>query len=239
MGYRVLPLILLAASAAADFTDDFESYTPGQDPGSSGDWLRSGYGGHAWVVSQGGDQVLEAAFEDSLLVGYVCTAADTWDDGTVGMSFSPEGDGAYCCVIARMVESGEAYAGGLVTVMQPFTTAFLAYVNASGDFELLWSGFGPFVQQGEWVDVEMVLEGSEDVSLALYCDGDLAGTAADAVYGLGPGLSGFAMLRDTEEAVPGVSADDFEVVTAPSSLESCTFARIKLVLGDGVRLLLR
>ncbi|MDM7991705.1 MAG: hypothetical protein QUS11_00150 [Candidatus Fermentibacter sp.] len=230
MVFRLLPLVLLAASAAADFSDDFESYTPGQDPEASGDWLRSEYGGHAWVASLGGGQVLEAAFEDSLAVGYVCTAAGDWDDGSVGMSFSPDGDGAYCCVLARMVTSGETYAGGLVTVMQPVTTAFLAYVNASGDFEVLWSGFGPFVSQGEWVDLEMTLEGSTDVVLTLYCDGSLAGTATDAVHALGPGLSGFAMLRDPEEVVPGVSADDFEVVLDPSSLESRTFAQIKRLL---------
>ena len=121
MRFLHLPLVLLAASASADFTDDFEAYTPGQDPEASGNWLRAEYGGHALVALQGGDQVLEAAFEDSLVVGYVCTAAGTWDDGSVGMSFSPDGDGAYCCVLARMVETGEAYAGGVVTVMQPFT----------------------------------------------------------------------------------------------------------------------
>jgi hypothetical protein len=230
MRFMLLPLVLLAAQVAADFTDDFESYTPGQDPEASGNWLRTELGGHAWVASQGGDRILEAAFEDSLVVGYVCTAAGDWDDGSVGMSFSPEGDGAYCCVLARMVGSGETYAGGLFTVMQPVTTAFLAYVNASGDFEVLWSGFGPFVSHGEWIDVEMTLEGSTDVVLTLYCDGSLAGTATDGTYGLGSGLSGFAMLRDPEESVPGVSADDFEVVLDPSYLESRTFAQIKLLL---------
>lgn len=233
MRFLHLPLVLLAASASADFTDDFEAYTPGQDPEASGNWLRAEYGGHALVALQGGDQVLEAAFEDSLVVGYVCTAAGTWDDGSVGMSFSPDGDGAYCCVLARMVETGEAYAGGVVTVMQPFTTAFLAYVNASGDFEVLWSGMGPFVSQGEWVDVQMTIAGSDEVLISLSCDGSPAGTAADAVHALGPGLSGFAVLRDPEEELPAVSADDFEVVLDQSSLESCTFARIKLLLGSG------
>jgi hypothetical protein len=226
MKRALLILVIMGTVAAADFLDDFESYTPGQDPEASGNWMRDPFGGHAWVVDQEGDQVLEAAFEDSLIIGYLCTAAGFWDDGSVSMSFGPDGDGCFCSVLSRLqITTGETYAGGIMVTMQPFTYGFIAYINAQGDYELLWSGFGPIMMPGDWVDVELEVSGNGPVELTLLCNGEQAGTAADSVYDLASGLSGFALLY--QEAEPVIFSDDFEVVLDPVDLAPRTFGEIK------------
>jgi hypothetical protein len=226
MDTALLILMILGSVAAADFLDDFESYTPGQDPEASGDWTRDPFGGHAWVVDQEGDQVLEAAFEDSLMIGYICTAAGFWDDGSVSMSFSPDGDGSFCSVVSRLqITTGETYAGGIMVTMQPFTYGFITYINAQGEYELLWSGFGPIVMPGDWVDVELAVSGNGPAELVLMCNGEQAGSASDSVYDLAAGLSGFAFMY--QETEPAILADDFEVVLDPVGLSPCTFGRIK------------
>lgn len=219
-------LFTVAALAYADFFDDFESYLPGQDPDISPDWSREPSGGYVLVVEDGDDQVVEAFFPDSAYTGYLCEGAGIWDDGSVSMDFNVTGSSAVVSVFARMqLFSGNAYVGGLVVFIQPFTSAFIAHVAPTGEYDMLFTGAGPSMTPDTWANVRLELEGTDTVTLSLYCDGQLTGEVEDSFYALGSGLSGFAFMYDEYE--PSMLGDDFEVVLAPQSLQATTFGALK------------
>ncbi len=228
MKNTVLLLIALSGLVWADFVDDFQSYQPGQGPESSGNWIREESGGYALVTSQGENQVIEAFFPDSTYLGYLCSAAGFWTDGSVSMEFSPDGTGSLVNVLARMqITTGEAYVGGVIVFLQPFTYAYIGYVNTTGDYELLYSNFGPTLTPGTWVNVGLTVENIDPVVLTLYINGQQAAQVLDPVYRLGSGLSGFAMIYEGD--VPSILADDFQVVLSAQALETTTFGAIKAV----------
>jgi len=224
-------LLLLAAFSGlvqGDFFDDFQSYQPGQGPESSGNWIREENGGYALVTTQGENQVIEAFFPDSTYLGYLCSAAGFWAYGSVSMDFSPDGTGSLVNVLARMqITTGEAYVGGVIVFLQPFTYAYIGYVNVAGDYELLYSDFGPTITPGTWVSVGLTAENIDPVTLTLHINGQQAAQVLDQTYLLGSGLSGFAMLF--EGGMPSILADDFQVVLTPQGLETMTFGAIKAV----------
>lgn len=228
MKTAALLLVILSGHLFGDFFDDFQSYQPGQDPGSSGNWIREEYGGYVLVASQGENQVIEAFFPDSTYLGYLCSAAGFWADGSVSMDFSPDGTGSLVNVLARLqITTGEAYVGGVIVFLQPFTYAYIGYVNTTGDYELLYSNFGPTITPGTWVNVGLTVENSDPVLLTLHLNGQQAAQVTDPVYRLGSGLSGFAMIYEGE--IPSIFADDFQVVLSAQGLEIMTFGAIKAV----------
>jgi hypothetical protein len=228
MRSNLLLLAVLSALAGADFFDDFQSYQPGQDPESSGNWIREESGGYALVTSQGGDQVIEAFFPDSSYLGYLCSAAGFWADGSVFMDFSPDGTGSLVNVLARLqITTGETYVGGVIVFLQPFTTAYIGYVNAAGEHELLYSDFGPMITPGTWVNVGLTVENTDPVVLTLHINGQQVAQVNDQVYRLGSGLCGFAMIYEGE--LPSIHADDFQAVLSAQGLETTTFGAIKAV----------
>jgi len=221
-------LVAFSGLVQGDFFDDFQSYQPGQGPESSGNWVREENGGYVLVTAQGENQVVEAFFPDSTYLGYLCTAAGFWADGSVSMDFSPDGTGSLVNVLARMqITTGEAYVGGVIVFLQPFTYAYIGYVNVAGDYELLYSDFGPTITPGTWVSVGLTAENIDPVTLTLHINGQQAAQVLDQTYLLGSGLSGFAMLF--EGGMPSILADDFQVVLTPQGLETMTFGAIKAV----------
>jgi hypothetical protein len=221
-------MVVLSGHLWGDFFDDFQSYQPGQGPESSGNWIREEYGGYALVTSQGENQVIEAFFPDSTYLGYLCAVAGFWSDGSVSMDFSPDGTGSLVNVLARMqITTGEAYVGGVIVFLQPFTYAYIGYVSVSGDYELLYSNFGPTVTPGTWVNVGLTVENQDPVTLTLHINGQQAAQVVDPVYRLGSGLCGFAMIYEGE--IPSIHADDFQVVLSAQGLEATTFGAIKAV----------
>lgn len=223
-----LLFVLLSSLAGADFFDDFQSYEPGQGPESSANWIREESGGCALVTSQGGDQVIEAFFPDSTYLGYLCSATGFWEDGSVFMDFCPNGTGSLVNVLARLqITTGETYVGGVIVFLQPFTTAYIGYVNAAGDYELLYSDLGPTITPGAWVNVGLTVENTDPVVLTLHINGQQVAQVNDQVYRLGSGLCGFAMIYEGE--LPSIHADDFQVVLSAQGLETTTFGAIKAV----------
>lgn len=230
MKHTVLLLIALSGLVWGDFFDDFQSYQPGQGPESSGNWIREESGGYAIVTSQGEDLVVESFFADSTYLGYLCPAAGFWADGTVSMDFSPNGTGSLANVLARMqIATGETYIGGVLVFLQPFTYAYIGYVNLAGEYELLYSDFGPTITPGTWVSVGLTVENTDPVVLTLHINGQQAAQVLDQIYLLGSGLCGFAMNYEGEVEVPTIYGDDFQVVLSPQSLEAATFGAIKAV----------
>ena len=115
-------LALFAALAAGDFLDDFESYSPGDDPGDSYHWTAEPTGGHVLVTEHGDGQVVQAFFPDSAFIAYICQGAGIWDNGSVSMDFSPSGGGTMVNVSSRMqLLSGDTYIGGVCVIFHPFT----------------------------------------------------------------------------------------------------------------------
>lgn len=225
---RVAALILVAAVTAvcADFLDDFESYTPGQDPDESFNWMREPTGGHVLVVEQGENQVVQAFFPDSAYIGYVCSGAGFWDDGSVAMDFSATGSGMLMNVFCRMqITTGDLYVGGVVVFLQPFTYAYIAYVNPMGEYELLYNGYGPTVTPDTWVNVKLLAEGEDPVTLTLFANGQQMGQATDTQYRLGAGLSGFAFLFEGD--TPLIHADNFQVLLGPQGLIPSAWGTLK------------
>ncbi|MBN2587207.1 MAG: hypothetical protein JXR55_07930 [Candidatus Fermentibacteraceae bacterium] len=231
MRIAALALAMMTGLGLGDFLDDFESYSPGEDPDISPDWSREPGGGYVLVAENGGNQVIEAFFPDSAYIGYLCDGADIWGDGSVSMDVSVTGSGTLMTVIARLqLFSGEAYVGGLIVWFQPFTYAYIGHVSMTGEYELLYSGTGPTMTPGTWSNVRLELEGENPVTLALYLDDQPAAQVQDSTYNLGPGLSGFALIYDS--AVPSVLADNFEVVLAPQAMEAMTFGALKAAFSD-------
>lgn len=225
---RMLSLTVLIAVGltTADFLDDFESYTPGQDPDTHFNWTREPAGGHVLVAAQGDNQVVEAFFTDSAYIAYLCPGAGFWEDGSVSMDFSPSGNGSFVNVFARMqLLTGEGYVGGVVMTLQPFTFSYIGYIDLTGGYELLHYGYGPSVPPGEWFNLRLELEGQDPVILTLFADDQEIAQAVDSQYLLGPGLSGFALLYEME--TPTVFADNFHVVLSPQAMVSATFGSIK------------
>ncbi len=226
MKSTLFAVCMLTCLAYGDFLDDFESYQPGESLESSGNWEREPTGGYALVAVQEGNQVAEAVFTDSTHIGYLCTAAGFWNDGSVAMDFSPDGTGSLANVLARMqITTGEAYVAGVVVFLQPFTYTYIGYINITGDYELLYSGFGPSLPPGAWVNLKLALEGDGPVTLTLYTDGQQTAQVVDSQYSLESGLSGFALLY--EGSVPSVCCDDFQVLLGPQSMEAATFGAVK------------
>lgn len=219
-------LCVFACFAQADFFDDFESYTIGEDPAVSSDWEREPTGGYALVTGQGENQVLQAFFPDSAFIGYLCQGAGFWEDGSVSMDFSPIGNGSYSSVFARMqLITGEAYAGGVTMYIQPISFAYIAYVNALGDYEILYSDMGPGIVPGNWANIRLQVEGTDPVTLTLYTNGEQAAQVTDYVHCLDSGLSGFALFY--QNSLPQMYADNFQVTLSPQSLQTVTFAAVK------------
>lgn len=228
---RLIIVMIIAAAgfASADFLDDFESYSQGEDPEVSPDWDREPSGGYTNVIGQGENQVLKAFFPDSAYIGYLCQGAGFWTDGSVSMDFSPIGNGSFSNVFARMqLMTGEAYVGGVTLYIQPISYAYIAYVNVSGDYELLYSGMGPGIIPGNWVNVKLEVEGTDPVTLTLYTNGVQAAQVTDTVHCLDSGLSGFALFYEASSPQQMYS-DNFEVVFSPQSLQAMTFAAVKAV----------
>lgn len=226
----VIVSLIVAAVSAGDFLDDFESYAVGEDPADSPDWSREPSGGYVLVADDSGDKVTESYFPDSTFTGYLCEGAGFWDDGSVSMDFNVTGSGALVNVLARMqLMTGDAYAGGVIVWLQPFTFAYIARISITGEYEILFQGGGPSMTPDTWVDVELEVTGNDPVTLTLYCNDQLTGQVQDSLYLLGSGLSGFAYVY--EDQAPTIRSDDFQVVLIPQSLEEMTFGGIKATFG--------
>jgi hypothetical protein len=221
-----LILVAVAGLVRGDFFDDFESYALGEDPDVSYSWEREPSGGQVLVTEQGDNQVAEAFFPDSTHIAYLCSGAGFWDNGSVEIDFSPNGSGSFTNVFARMqLLSGEAYVGGVTVFLQPFTYAYIAYINVSGEYELLYSDFGPSIFPGSWVNVDLHVEGYDPVILTLYTNGQEVASVIDSQYILGSGLSGFALFYEEEK--PVVYLDNFRVTLTAQALQATTFAAVK------------
>jgi len=232
MKYALFAVSVLVCFASGDFLDDFESYQPGERLESSGWWLRVPTGGYARAAVLEGNQAAEAVFGDSSYIGYLCTAAGFWDDGSVAMDFSPEGSGSLAAVLARMhIPTGGAYMAGMTVLVQPFTYTYIGYINISGDYELLYSGPGPLLPPGGWMNLRLELEGNGPVTLTLYINGQETAQVVDSQYSLGLGLSGFALLY--EGSVPTVFCDNYQVLQGFQSLARSTFGAVKTLFLRG------
>jgi len=222
-------LIVLAAVAfiaSGDFTDDFESYSPGDLLEDSPNWDREPAGGYARITQQGSNKAAEALFPDSAFIGYVCEAAGLWADGSVEMDFSPEGVGSFSNVFSRMsITNGESYAAGITVVFGSFTYAYMAYVNAAGDYELLYYDLGPTVTPGSWANVKLHTEGTDPVTLTLFINGENAAKVFDYTHLLTEGISGFALFY--QEDPPTILADNFQVILNQQSLGTTTLGALK------------
>lgn len=226
MKFTLVIIALTAGFASGDFLDDFESYAPGDDPDISYSWEREPSGGQFLVTTQGENQILEAFFPDSAHIAYLCSGAGFWDNGSVEMDFSPNGTGSFVNVIARMqLLSGEAYVGGVTVFLGSLTYAYIASINISGEYELLYSDLGPIIAPGSWTNIRLHLEGDDPVALTLFIDDQQVAKVFDSQYCLETGLSGFAVFYEDE--LPTILADNFQVILAPQSLHAVTFAALK------------
>ncbi len=227
--FKVTVLVLVCfGMAAADFSDDFESFSPGDDISSSLNWDKAPVGGEAVVIEQSDNKCVNAVFSDSSFIGYVCTAAGFWADGSVAMDFSPSGTGSFANVYARLnILSGDAYAAGLTVFMGTFTYQYIAYITSEGTYELLYSSIGPQVSSGEWANVKLQVEGTNPVTLTLYINDEQVAQVVDTDYLLQEGICGFALYYEGDE--PSILMDNFEVIANPLSLAETSFGALKAI----------
>ncbi len=226
MKTTLMIIAAVAFTAMGDFTDDFQSYTPGDHLESSPNWDKEPDGGYVQIAEQGSNNVIEAVFPDSAFIGYICTAAGFWADGSVEMDFAPEGTGSFSNVYARLdIMAGGSYAAGLTVFFGSLTYAYIAYVNAEGEYELLYSDLGPILTPGSWANIRLHTEGTDPVALTLFIDNEQVTKVYDTTHLLGNGLSGFAMFYDDQQ--PAMLADNFQVITSGQSLIPTTLGSIK------------
>ncbi len=222
----ILVAMVLSGLVFADFTDDFESYSPGDDIEASSNWEKQPDGGQCLVVQNGTGNAAEACFNDSTFIGYVCTAADFWADGSVAMDISPQGAGSFSGVYARLnVMGGGSYTAGLTIFSGSYTYAYIAYANSEGGYDLLYSEPGPEITPGSSVNVKLDVEGNDPVVLSLFIDGEKVVSINDNTYLLDEGICGFVMFYNEEE--PEIIIDNFEVTERQQSLRSLTFGALK------------
>ncbi len=218
--------MVLSGLVFANFTDDFESYAPGDDIESSTNWERNLDSGQCLVVENGTGNAAQAFFNDSTFIGYACTAAGFWADGSVGMDLSPQGVGSFSGVYARMdIMNGGSYTAGVTIVYGSSTYAYIAYANSEGGYDLLYSEAGPEITPGSSANVKLDVYGNDPVTLSLYIDGVRTAKIYDSTYLLDEGICGFVMFYNEEE--PEITIDNFEVTASPQSFQSLTFGALK------------
>jgi len=218
----VIPAIVFAVS----FTDNFESYTPGDDLSNSGHWIRSDSSDCLVVVNDGGNNVVETVWTDKSSISYICLGSGIWSEGTAGVDFEYTGSKAILGLIARGNRTtSECYMAGVYTLPSKAAYSMILYVNSLGEHTVLKMGYISTLSENTWYSLSFEISGTDPVSLTLNLDGTPYSTCKDSTYLLVPGWSGVGVGK--ENAPPTLRLDNFCVDDGTTALRACTFAGIK------------
>ncbi len=218
----LLPAILMAA----DFSDDFESFSPGADLDSSPYWLRPGIGANLLIAEEGGNTIVETSWGSDSFATYVCVGSAIWLEGSVSTEVKFTGSEAVFGLLTRLNGStSECYMAGIYPASPPLGATVIAYVNASGEYTILSQDYYYPMNANTWYDISFEVTGSAPVELSLSVNGTVNSTAQDNTHNLGMGMAGVVCGYDSE--TPMFYMDNFVVDDYNSALERVTFGGIK------------
>ncbi len=224
----LLLCLIPAMLFAADYEDDFSTYTIGDDLDVSPYW-HANPGGAFDIADFGGSNVIESNFGGEDVIGYGCMGSGVFADGSVSMDYRFDGLECMFAVLARVNDStGQAYAGGLFcSNYAPVGGFFIAYIDETGAYTTLVEEVTVYATPNVWHGLTLEITGSNPVSLVLKHNGSQVATASDSTYLLPVGLTGIGCGFDNSE--PTFIADNFVADDAgdSSTVEESTFGEIK------------
>ncbi|MCK4816285.1 hypothetical protein KA005_10995 [bacterium] len=218
--------ILPSFFIAADFIDDFESYTPGDDLGDALYWLRLDPGGNLVAADDGGNGIVETVWNSYNYMAYVCLGSLVWSDGEISADVKFTGTEAVIGLLSRINGlTGECYIGGIYTVYPPIGATVIAYVNANGDFTILSNDYLYPLYTDTWYNVSFEVTGNGPVNLKVSIDGTVNSNIQDNTHNLDIGMAGLG--GSYEGAAPMFYIDNFNVTDFSADLAGTTFGAIK------------
>ena len=217
-----LPSILLAL----DFSDDFESFPPGENLDTSPYWLRPGVGANLLVQDDGGNNIVETSWGSDSFATYLCLGSAVWLEGSVSTEVKFTGSEAVFGLVTRLTgSSSECYMAGIFPAVPPIGATVIAYVDASGDYTILSQDFFYPMNADTWYNLSFEVTGTNPVELALSVNGTLNSSAQDNTHILGMGMAG--VVCGYTNAEPMFYMDNFEVDDTGTALTRVTFGGIK------------
>lgn len=220
----VLPGILLAA----DFPDNFDSYTPGDDLDQSAAWFRYDPGGNLFVADDGGNNIVESLWNSYDYIVYTCFGSLIWSNGAVSADIKFNGSESTFGFMSRMnTSTGECYVGGIYPVYPPVGATVIGYVNENGDYTTLAEDYFYPLNEDIWYNVSFEVTGNNPVTLRVSVNGTVNSDVQDSVYDLGAGMAGLG--GGYENTEPMFYVDNFNVDDYSTALSRISFGAIKAI----------
>lgn len=207
---------------AADFTDDFESYSIGDDLSSSPSWLNAVNEGSFVVEADGSNNVVESIWNGFDAVLYASTGG--YSDGAISADVKFSGSEAMFGLFARAHVLNGGYAGGFVPVAPSIGITYIAYTPLTGDPIILQQNYVSLVAN-TWYPVSFECTGLNPVNLSVSFNGTVTSEFQDNVYNLDTGFNGVVCAYESAE--PLFTFDNYVVDDYSTSLERVSFGSIK------------
>ncbi|MCK5785296.1 MAG: hypothetical protein KAH54_01915 [Candidatus Sabulitectum sp.] len=219
-------LILPATLSAMDFTDNFNLYTPGNDLDVSSFWYKPDSCGSLTVINDGGNMIVETAWNGYNSLAYICLGSEVVLDGEIEADIKYTGLEASCGLLARVNSAtGEGYIGYIYSAFPGIGVTFIAYIDGNGNYTTLESDYYYPFNEDSWYTVSFQVTGSNPVELSISVNGSVSSTFQDSIYDLGEGMTGLGSRYTSGSAV--YSVDNFAVTDYASALTAVTFGGIK------------
>lgn len=207
---------------AADFSDDFESFNPGDDISSSSSWLNAVNEGNFIIEAEGSNNVAEASWNGYDGILYASTG--NYSDGAISADVKASGSAAVFGLFARADVLNGAYAAGISPIAPSLGVTFIAYNPLSGDPIILDQDYISLVAD-TWYSVSFETTGLNPVTLSLSVNGTTISEFQDSAYNLDFGFNG--VVCGYEAAEPMFAFDNYMVDDYSLSLERVSFGAIK------------
>jgi len=225
----IVILVISTVLLAANFTDDFDSYTPGSNLSSSPYWFSSDSSGSLIIAEDGSNRIAQTVWNGNKFVGYVCMGAGVWADGTIGCDVKFTGSQAAFALMSRINGfSSESYIAGMFAMIPPVGSTFIAYVDSTGGYNILAQDYFYPLNEDTWYSLNLEISGSDSVDISLSVNNSVNSHFVFTEYVLPAGLSGVAAGFDSTH-VPLFSIDNFEVTDNIQSFTTTTFGGIKAI----------
>ena len=211
---------------AIDFSDDFESFSPGENLDTSPYWLRPGVGANLLVQDEGGNNIVETSWGSDSFATYICLGSAVWLEGSVNTEVKFTGSESIFGLLTRLTGSNaECYMAGIVPAIPPLGATVIAYVDPSGEYTILAQDYFYPMSANTWYNLSFEVTGTNPVELKLSVNGTVNSSTQDNTHILGMGMTG--VVCGYENVEPMFYLDDFEVDDYNTALTRITFGGIK------------
>ena len=219
-------LTLPATLSAINFADNFDLYTAGDDLDVSSFWYKPDSCGDLTVTNNGGNMIVETAWNSYNSLAYVCLGSEAVLDGDIEADIKYTGLEASCGLLARVNDTtGEGYIGYIYSAYPGIGVTFIAYVDGNGNYTTLESDYYYPFNEDSWYTVSFQVTGNNPVEMSISVNGSVNSTFQDSVYDLSAGMTGLGSRYTSGTAV--YSIDNFTVTDYASALPAVTFGGIK------------